>query len=255
MPTLLRAALRRRELRVMYQPIVDMRSGAWVGAEALVRWLRPDGEWVPPDVFIPMAEATGLVTQVTDAVMERALSELDAFLRREPAFFVSVNIAGADLRDATFPLRLADLTRRHGIRAANLHLEATERELLDDTVQHETLERLRAAGYSVAADDFGVGYSNLSHLDIAAFDYLKIDRFFVSRLGTGKAAHEVIPSIVALAAPRAITLIAEGVETAAQVACLLERGVALGQGYHFGRPMPAAAFVEAHGRSIPAAAA
>lgn len=242
MQALLRAGLRRNELVVHYQPIVDIRSGRWVGAEALLRWRRPGGEWVSPAVFIPLAEKHGLMHQVTMRVMRTALAEMAPLARRFPDFFFSLNMTASDLLSPTVARSLRELVARYGILPQNIHIELTEREIVDTEPVERAIAALRAFGCRIAADDFGVGYSNLAYLDRLHLDYLKIDRVFLARVDDSETTKQTICHIIEMAQERGIKLIAEGIETARQLEFLKARHVELGQGWFFARAKPIAEF-------------
>jgi len=246
LPALLRAGLKRDEILTVYQPIVDMRTGRWVGAEVLARWRRPGGEWVPPDVFVQIAERHGLVSQLTQRVIARSCAEFGGFAQAHEAFFISINISSADLRDPDFCPTLAATCATRGIAHERVHLEITERTEVDPELEAATIATLRGMGFKVGIDDFGIGYSNLAYLDLLQLDYLKIDRAFVAGLSRGQIGTEIVDHIIELAAGRGLQLIAEGVEREEQRAELISRGVTLAQGWLFGRPMSAIEFTHAY---------
>lgn len=238
MQALLRGGLRRSEIVVHYQPIVDLATERWVGAEALVRWRRPGGEWVAPAIFIPIAERHGLMEQITTRVMSIALADMAPILRQRPDIFVSLNMTGSDLRSPAIRKTLSGLLHRHGIAPRSVHLELTEREIVDTDEARHAIAELRAAGHSVAADDFGVGYSNLAYLESLHLDCIKIDRVFMAGASECEPRKQTIAHIIELAQERGITVIAEGVEAPGQVDFLRARGVSLAQGWLFSRALP-----------------
>lgn len=234
----LKRALAKREFVVCYQPIVCLQSGDLVGAEALVRWRLPDGTMMRPDVFIPLAEQTGLVLPLTDQVLETVVAELAGPLRSMP-IYVSVNLSARDV-GATRVLDLAErLLRDADIPRGRIAFEATERGFVDAENARESLRRYRRAGHQIFIDDFGTGYSSLSQLQSFEVDAIKIDKSFVDTVGTGAATHSVLPHIIAMAKALGLKLVAEGVETEVQMRYLREHGVEYGQGWLFGKPMPA----------------
>jgi sensor c-di-GMP phosphodiesterase-like protein len=237
LPVALRTALRRKEFFLEYQPIVDLRTGSWSGVEALVRWRRPTGEVVMPDLFIPLAEQSGLIVKLTRMVLERACADTGAFLRANPGFHVGINVAPADFHTGGFVDSLQQTLREMGARPANLMLEVTERGLLDPLVARETTGVLRRHGFLLAIDDFGTGYSSLSYLESLELDYLKIDRSFIEAIGTGAPTSQVVGHIIGMAKDLGLCMIAEGVESQAQADYLRRQGVQYGQGWLFGRPM------------------
>ena len=243
LPALLRAGLRRNEILLVYQPIVDLRTGHWVGAEVLSRWRRRSGEWVSPDVFIPIAEKHGLIAQLTQFVVGQALAEMGAFIHRHPEFFLSLNISSSDLSDPGFRPRLIAGCSEAQVPCASVHLEITERQEVDQSVEAGAIAELRRAGFKVGTDDFGVGYSNLAYLENFELDYLKIDRVFVANGFRAAGGAEMIDHIIDVGKARHLEIIAEGIERPEQLAHLLTRGVVLGQGWLFSRELPPAEFL------------
>ena len=250
LPNLLRAGLSRKEVFAVYQPIVDMRTGQWVGAEVLARWQRPGGEQISPDVFVPIAEKHGLIGELTRRMISAAASEFWSLAAARQDFFVSINITSIDLQNPRFVDEIVSVCDEHGIAHSRLHLEITERAQVDPQGETETIRALRAKGFAVGIDDFGVGYSNLAYLDTLDVDYLKIDRLFVAGLSAGGIGSQVVDHIITLGGDRGLILIAEGVETEGQRAALVSRGVKLGQGWLFGKPMVQSDFALAHTENL-----
>jgi sensor c-di-GMP phosphodiesterase-like protein len=242
MPVELRAAARRNEFFVEYQPLVDLRSRTWVGAEALVRWRR-HGETIRPDHFIADAEETGVITLITERVLAHVGADLPAILDRHPEFHVGVNLAAADLQSEATLERLKELLAASGAPAGSLMVEATERGFLQGEKAREIVSDIRSLGVEVAIDDFGTGYSSLSRLETLNLSYLKIDKLFVETIGTDGATSQVVVHIIEMAHSLNLAMIAEGVETEEQARFLAERGVRFGQGWLFGKPMRLEAFL------------
>nr|WP_295375276.1 EAL domain-containing protein [Pseudoxanthomonas sp.] len=249
----LERAVRRRQFIVHYQPIMDLRSGACVGAEALVR-RHHEGRLVPPDEFIPLAEESGLIEALTDQVLDGIVGDLEAELAADRALHIAINLCAADIRSGRF-LRVLEQALPHTrIRPEQIWLEATERGFIDIEAARVTLAQARAAGHSVAIDDFGTGYSSLRHLQDLPLDALKIDKSFVDAIGLDTATSLVTAHIVEMAQELNLHIVAEGVETPTQLDYLKTRGVDYAQGWLFSRPLPAADFIvflrhsrEAHG--------
>ncbi|MYZ44802.1 EAL domain-containing protein [Achromobacter sp. KS-M25] len=238
----LQAAVQRGDLEVHYQPIVDMHAQRCVGAEALVRWPLGDGTWMKPDVFIPLAEQSGAIVDITALVVARIAADLGPFLADRPNVRISFNVSPPDISRDGMPDVLDQAMARSGIRPEQLCLEVTERGFFDPALARDQLQAIRDAGHSVYIDDFGTGYSSLAYLQNLPVDVLKIDKRFVDTVGTESASSTVADHIIAMAQDLGLTLIAEGIETTAQADYLLARGVQYGQGWLFSRALPAAAF-------------
>ena len=238
MATVARRALRTDQFFLCYQPLVELETGRWVGAEALVRWRRPTGEEVRPDLFIPYLEEAGLIPQLTDKVIEMLASDVADGLKGLHDFHISINVAAVDLhRDRLMGL-IETLASRTGCEARRFVLETSERGLIDAEDGGRALKAARDRGVRVALDDFGTGYSSLAYLQTFPLDIIKIDKSFVDSIATGAAIGSVIVHIINMAKDLKLGLIAEGVETEEQARFLAERGVAYGQGWLFARPMP-----------------
>ncbi|WP_439816827.1 EAL domain-containing protein [Zavarzinia sp. CC-PAN008] len=244
LPSLLRGGLQRGEVFLVYQPVVDLATGRWAGAEALARWRRGNGELVPPDIFVPIAERHGLIGRLTGHVIATAIEDMAPFLRGQAGAFISLNISSIDLvRPELLPL-LTGLARRERLPVNAIHLEITERELVDVNACAATIADLRLHGFMVGSDDFGVGYSNLAYLDSLTLDFLKIDRAFVANAFRGAPRTEIVDHIIGLARSRDLQMVAEGVERPEQRDALRQRGVHFAQGWLFSKPLEAADFRE-----------
>lgn len=237
-----RRGLARGEIRVHYQPVVDLATGRCVGAEALARWHRPDGEPIGPDIFVPAAERAGLAHALTCVVLHTVIDECAALLLRTPSAAITVNLAPDDLADRRLQDYTAKLLRLRGVSPACIHFEITERSLINSDVARAQIRGFRADGHQVAVDDFGTGYSSLSYLQTFELDVLKIDRIFVEAIGTQSATREVIPHVIAMARDLGLEVVAEGVQTTEQVDWLRAHGVRYGQGHMFGRAVDIEAF-------------
>jgi sensor c-di-GMP phosphodiesterase-like protein len=236
LPSALRRAAKHKEFFVEYQPIVDLATLRWVGAEALVRWRR-GGRVVRPDEFIPDAEESGVITLITACVADIVAKDLSTLLKFDTNFFVAINLSGPDLLTAdTVNLLRQVITTSHA-RPCNLHVEATERCFLQADHSRWMIALIRSMGMPVAIDDFGTGYSSLSCLQTLGLDALKIDKTFVETIGTDGATSQVVPHIIEMAHSLELTMIAEGIESPAQVEFLRKRGVRFAQGWLFGKPM------------------
>jgi sensor c-di-GMP phosphodiesterase-like protein len=256
LPAILRLALKRNEFWLLYQPVVDLQTGQWVGGEALLRWRRPDGEMVPPDLFIPAAENAGMIRAITGRVLELVVQDLRGVAAREPGLHIAVNLSCQDLEASAGTLSaLRRVAARTGLAPGNLLVEISERGLPESQAARAVLDEIRAAGFRVAIDDFGTGYSNLAHLANFTLDYLKIDKLFVDTMRGDGATSSVVPHIIEIARTLNLKVIAEGVETDEQVQFLKELGVQYAQGWLFGKPMEAEELLRGHARSRAAAAA
>ncbi|MCM7774877.1 EAL domain-containing protein [Enterobacter asburiae] len=231
------------EFWVHYQPTCDTATGACSGAEALMRWQRPDGRSISPVVFIPAAEEEGLIVSLTQHLFSLIEEDVRAWKISAP-FHLGVNIAAPHLTDQSF---IADVLRLWVSLDAAIYLvlEITERSLVEDTeMASKKLHELRQKGCQVAVDDFGTGYCSLSLLQSLPVDYLKIDKIFIDSLTSAGADTPVLDTIVGLSRRLGITTIAEGVTAAHQVDWLIKNQVPYVQGYYYGRPMPAADFYQ-----------
>ncbi|WP_310055177.1 EAL domain-containing protein [Pseudomonas synxantha] len=240
----LAGAIRRGELQVLYQPIFDLDSRNCVGAEALLRWRRPDGTLTSPDLFIPMAENTGQIRQMTDFVLQRLLEQLGQLLRANPQLYISVNLAACDVMVPRIGQVMARLLTLHRVAAQQIAFEVTERGLVDVVVARENLQSLRDVGHQVLIDDFGTGYCSLAYLQTLPVDCLKIDKAFIDALGHDAASSGVAPHIIHMAQSLHLKVIAEGIEHEAQAEFLSREGVKFGQGWLFAHALSAVQFIE-----------
>ena len=238
----LRRALESEQLSLVYQPIYDLASGQVDSFEALVRWHHPERGPIPPDIFIPIAEDSALIGRVTDWVLGRACRQLREFQRglpdgaRRPR--LHVNVSGTDMCRASFVSQVATALLGNGLEPSQLTLEITESTLmhrLDSAL--DVMGRLRELGVGLSVDDFGTGYSSLSYLSTLPITSLKIDRSFVQRLQDQAKDAEVVKAVITLGHALGKTVIAEGIETPAQLAQLRALGCSLGQGYLLARPL------------------
>jgi sensor c-di-GMP phosphodiesterase-like protein len=239
MESQLRRALRQGSLTVVYQPIVYLATGAIVAAEALVRWVDEDGVSIRPDVFVALAEHRGFTREITQLVVGCAAEELADMLAGN--FRVTINMAPADLTDPAFIKHLDQCLSTAGVDPAKMILEITERTVSDRESAVAAIAKLRERGHGVFIDDFGAGYSNLALLHRLAIDGIKIDRAFTQTVGTMDTGSSVVPQILDMAKQLDLLVVVEGIETEAQAEYFRRagRGI-LGQGWLFGRPVPAA---------------
>lgn len=237
----LRQAITQRELYLVYQPIVELQTGRIVGAEALSRWNHPVRGEVSPAVFIPVAEAAGLIGRFGRWVIDESMRQLAEWRRRgvvRDDFWLSVNVSPQQLRDSTLPAVLKEAMLRHGVPAHAVVLEITESVMIEPwTLIDRVLLDLRILGLRIVVDDFGTGYSALGYLRRHPVTGVKIDRAFVGGLGSSAEDEEIVRAVVAMSGAMGLTVVAEGVETRAQQDVLVGLGVVLGQGYLWTGPI------------------
>jgi diguanylate cyclase (GGDEF)-like protein len=234
------------ELVVHYQPVVDLRDGHLVGAEGLVRWRRPGGELMMPGEFIALAEDSGAILSIGMSVLEQACRQTllwNRQYRADDPLDIAVNLSVRQLQSTGLAGEIAEVVDRIGIDPGLVNLEVTESSLMDDTEEMiRRLEQLKAIGLSLSMDDFGTGYSSLSYLRRLPVDVLKIDRSFVDGIAKTDEEWALAVAIVKMATSLGKRTVAEGVETAAQVAHLRALRCDLGQGYLFSKPLAADQF-------------
>lgn len=237
----LRVALADEQFELYYQPLIDLRSDAVVGVEALLRWHHPTRGVLGPGQFIGLAEETGLIVPIGEWALRSAARQGVAWARRDlPPLRIGVNLSFAQFAGEALADRIAQALAETGLPPERLELELTESLLARDMdLAIATCDRLRALGVRLAIDDFGTGYSSLSHLRRFAVDHLKIDRSFVAALEEGEGPQAIVRATVGMAHALGCRLIAEGVETETQRRFLAQLGCDEGQGYLFARPMPA----------------
>jgi len=237
----LRRALAKDELRVFFQPVHDLFTAKMVGVEALVRWQHPERGLVPPGEFIPIAERTGLIAEIDAWVLRESCRQMVQWQEQGRALeFVAVNISSRLFGQRELYRQVADVLHETGLDPALLELEVTESAVMEDPeVALEQLHRLRELGLNLAIDDFGTGYSSLLRLKRLPVQKLKIDQGFVAGLPLDDDDIAIVRVIIALARSMGMQVHAEGIEQAEQARFLLEQQCQLGQGYWFGRPVPA----------------
>ncbi len=238
----LRLALDKGEIHVVYQPMIDLRSGRLVGVEALARWLHPQRGPVSPLTFIPVAEATGMIGRLGEFVLKTACHELvrlRALLGERAPETVSVNLSRAQLRQSAFAAKLSELLYSAGLAPGALMLEVTESLAAQDEGMQAILREIRALGVALSLDDFGTGYSSLSCLHELPVNQVKIDRSFVSQALTSNYHRVMIAATISMARTLGLQTVAEGIETVEQAGLMTELGCGKGQGYLYSRPLSA----------------
>ncbi|HKD53116.1 MAG TPA: EAL domain-containing protein [Steroidobacteraceae bacterium] len=241
----LHVALDRREFRLLFQPIVDLRAGRVVGAEALLRWRHPVEGLLTPDKFLSIAEEAGVIVPVTRWVIQRVCRLAAEWRQRLPNredFYISVNLSAAVLRSPGLREYIAQLLEDTQIPAASLKFELSESGLVSNVAAaRAVLDAFHDMGIELMLDDFGTGYSSLSYLQLFPFDYVKIDRPFVSRTGSERANNAITAAILQMASNLGLRAVAEVVETEAAAQTLLQMGCRFGQGFFFSPPVDAEA--------------
>ncbi len=239
----LRTAVKENRLEIHYQPIARLANKEVVGAEALLRWHDVEHGDVPPQVFVPLAEESGLIHVLGDWVLRSAAEQCVAWRKAGIGVTVSVNLSGRQFYRDDLPHRISKIVRDAGCEPAWIELEVTESSLLHDLDSiRKVLQQLRQEGFSVAIDDFGTGYSSLSHLKQLPIDTLKIDISFIADLETDPGDAAITEAIIALARGLGLGVVAEGVSSQAQLDFLAARGCHCFQGYLFSEALPAEEF-------------
>ncbi len=232
----LRMAFDRKQFRLQYQPLVNLLTNKVSGAEALLRWDHPVKGVIMPDSFIPAAEESGLIIAVGKWVLEQACSQAVSWGNQDST--ISVNVSGRQLQDPDFVTMVVDILERTGLNPDRLCLEITESVLIEDGEKAaQRLSQLRRLGVHIALDDFGTGFSSLSYLHRFPVDIVKIDRTFVEGLGADDDSRVIISAIISMTAALGVDVIAEGVETLAQLQALVQIGSRTAQGYFFCQPL------------------
>jgi sensor c-di-GMP phosphodiesterase-like protein len=238
-------ALKAGEFIPYYQPIVDIRSGRLRGAEVLVRWRKADGSVVPPATFIPLAESSGLIIELTRSLMRRVCQEAGPAVGRRPHLKVNFNLTARHFADEQIVEDVQKIFKRSALRLGQIVLEVTERQPLENLIEtRRVVAALQGLGVQVAIDDVGTGHSGLSYMLKLGVDVIKIDKMFIDSLGTERHSNTIIETLIDLARNMRMDIVAEGVETFEQVMHLRELGIRAAQGYVFAPPLPTSAFLQ-----------
>jgi EAL domain-containing protein (putative c-di-GMP-specific phosphodiesterase class I) len=242
----LRFALERKEFTLHYQPKVDIDTGVITGVEALIRWMHPTRGCVPPLSFIRVAEDSGLILPIGDWVLREACRHARSWVDRGlPFTTVAVNVSAVQFRDERFLERIFAALRETGLDPGNLELELTESVLMKQPeLAASILKKLRDRGVVVSVDDFGTGYSSLSYLKKLPLDALKIDQWFIHELGKNPDDAAIAIAIISMGQGLNLRIIAEGVETAEDLAFLKAHGCQEAQGFYFSPPVPSEQIVQ-----------
>lgn len=235
----LQDAIQHRDIKVHYQPIISLKTGKVVGAEALARWQQADGSYLSPEIFVALAHETGLTESLTRLIIESVFEDLGKWLRQHPEQHISINLESADLSSETLPALLSQKVNHWQLKPAQIALELTEREFADPKNSAPFIAKYRQAGHSIYIDDFGTGYSSLSYLQDLDVDILKIDKSFVDAL----EYNNVTPHIIEIAKALKLEMVAEGIETENQETWLRKHGVQYGQGWLYSKALPKTEFI------------
>jgi sensor c-di-GMP phosphodiesterase-like protein len=241
----LRSAIKAGELVPYYQPVVDLASGKLVGCEVLVRWKKPSGEMIPPGSFIPLAENSGLIFELTNRLMEAARDEVAAVYATRPGLKLGFNVHADHFLKDRIVADVHHVFAQSPIRPSQIMLEVTERAPLADlTDARRTIAALQALGVKVAIDDVGTGHGGLNYLLKLGVDAIKIDKMFIDAIGTERYSNAIIETLVELSRTMKIDVVAEGVESFEQVEYLREHGIHMAQGHVFAPALPGGAFLD-----------
>ena len=232
-------ALNNAGITVYYQPIVSLADGKVVGCEALARWKQPDGSYLSPEIFIPLAEQTGLITHLTENVVKSVFRDLGKWLSLHPDQHVSINLSVADFHSVMLQALLHQQMRIWNVQPQQIALELTERGFADPKTTLPAMTAYRKAGHAIYIDDFGTGYSSLRYLQDLEVDTLKLDKSFVDALEYA----QVTPYIIEMAKTLQLNVVAEGIESPCQEKWLREHGVQFGQGWLYSKALPKEAFI------------
>lgn len=242
-PEEIRTGLRGDAVELVFQPKVSAGTGVLTGVETFLRWRAADGGLKGPGAVIPIAEASGLINEVTEQVFQKAMVQCAAWRAAGHDFTIAVNVSMYDLDRYDFPEFIVGTAASHGVGPASLMLEVTESQIMSNVIKPlEVLSRLRLKGVGLSIDDYGTGASSMQQLKRVPFTELKIDREFVTGACEDGAARAMLTSSIGLAKDLGLRVVAEGVETEAEWRLVARRGVDLVQGYYVARPMSAAQF-------------
>ncbi|MEC7641925.1 putative bifunctional diguanylate cyclase/phosphodiesterase [Idiomarina sp.] len=240
----LQVAIEKRQLEVHYQPFVDLKTEKIIGVEALARWRDNDGNWVPPDVFIPLAEHTGQIMPLSALILEKAISEIAQYITH-PNFVLSINLSPKQLQSGYLISQVTELAQKYKVPFGRLQFELTETMIVDDAKSaFKQLAELRTLGCKIAIDDFGTGYSSLSYLNDLPADIIKIDRSFTRRVLTDSASHPVTEAVISMALGMNKSITVEGIESAEEASYFVKRHCQAAQGFYYYRPMPLEQLIE-----------
>ena len=244
--TAIKNAIKNNELYIHYQPKFDLQNNTVVGAEALIRWEHPERGLIPPNIFIPMAEESGIIVDITKFVIEKSCQ--DCMYWQSLGYSnisVAINLSAVDFRKGNLPQLIFTALANTGLSPHLLELEITESTIFDDLSHIQTqIRKIQQKGISFAIDDFGTGYSNLGYLNKFNVSVLKIDQSFIKKVATSEHEQHIVKAIIRMSNSLGIHNVAEGIEDKATAEWLYKAGCKIGQGYFWEKPLPLEAFVE-----------
>lgn len=237
----LAVAIENNELQLFYQPKINLETGLIMGVEALIRWIKPDGTIVKPDQFVPIAESSHLIGKISEFVLTEGCRQNVLWQKMGyPPIVMSINFASSDFYQKDLRDKVFEALARSGLESKWLEVELTETLALSDIdFAVDQMNKLRDLGVKLAMDDFGTGYSSLSYLQILPITLLKLDRSFITDIERDNIAYEIVSAVIRIAKSKKIETIAEGIENPNQEEILRKAGCDYGQGYLYGKPMPA----------------
>jgi len=241
----LRKALSNDELVLYFQPQIELKNNSIYGCEVLLRWQHPEMGFIPPDEFIPIAESAGLINDVTEWVVEQALTHHKSLLEVYPNHKTSINISAQDLTKRDLPVQVVSLLTELDIEPSTLVIELTESATVSDSLDANiVLNDFKKMGVKIAIDDYGTGYSSLAYLSQLRFNEIKIDKQFVMELEQSKRDQTICKTTIEMAKSLGAFVVAEGVENENIANILQQYGCEIAQGYHFGKPMPFSDYIQ-----------
>ncbi len=239
-------AIEHNELQLYYQPKIDLKTGKIIGVEALIRWIKPDGTVIKPDSFVPIAESSHLIGKISEFVLNEGCRQNKLWQKMGyPNIVMSINFTSTDFYQNDLKDKVLDALAMSGLDPQWLEVELTETLALSDIdFAVAQMNKLRDLGVKLAMDDFGTGYSSLSYLQILPITLLKLDRSFITDIQHDNIAYEIVSAVIRIAKSKRIETIAEGIENTGQEDILRQAGCDYGQGYLYGKPMPASKLEE-----------
>lgn len=234
-------AIDNNELQLFYQPKFDLTTNKIMGVEALIRWIKPDGTVITPDAFIPIAERSRLIGRISEFVLNEGCRQNILWQKMGyPNIVMSINFTSTDFYQTDLQDKIVEALAKSGLEPEWLEVELTETLALSDIdYAVSQMNKLRELGVKLAMDDFGTGYSSLSYLQILPITLLKLDRSFITDIQNDNIAYKIVSAVISIAKSKKIKTIAEGIENTEQEEILRKAGCDYGQGYLYGKPMPA----------------